>query len=468
MRRFSIRWRIALWNALAFAIVLIGFGILVYSLLRNTHYDQLDRSLLSRFEEISSFPAAIDEPAPEAWLRPIQGRSDLAAGVLDQQGDLVASVGVAGDARELFPSSANMHRDGMRPVREAARVFDNVEAQAFGRLRRLTATLVTEQGQYTVVLLAQLEHLDEELTLVMQTLLLTIPVTLLIATGLAYLLAVNALAPVQQLRRLADEISADQLDRRLPISNPHDELGLLAHTINSMIARLERSFDEIRRFTADASHELRTPIAVIRSEAELGLDSVEPHSRAASRLQSILEECNRLTSATGQLLALSRDDAGVSTDRLETVHVDALIREVVETMRPLWESRRQGVDASRVDSQAAVEADVEQLKQVIQNLIENAIKYSSEGGRIFVAADRRHDELLIEVKDQGMGIAEEHLPHVFDRFYRVSKDNSSEAGGAGLGLSIVRSIVKKFHGRVEVTSVLGEGSCFRVYWPVTP
>lgn len=466
MSRISIRWRIALWNAAAFAVVLLGFGVLVYSLLRNTHYEQLDRSLLSRLEEILSYSATTDGSEPQAWLGPIGGRSDLAAVVLDQQGEVVASVGAEGDARELFPATSTTNRDTAH--REAASAFDNVDSQAYGRLRRLTTSIVTEQGAFTIILLAELDHLDEELALVLRTLLLTIPVTLVIATGLAYLLAVKALAPVQQLRKLTNEISADQLDRRLPISNPHDELGLLAQTINSMIARLERSFDEIRRFTADASHELRTPIAVIRSEAEMGLASVDQDSGAAARLQSILEECNRLTSATGQLLTLSRDDAGISVDRLEMVDVDALIHEVVETMRPLGESRGQSIDTSRLDSQVAVPADAEQLKQVIQNLVENAIKYSREGGKVFVAAYRQQDEVLVEVRDQGVGISEEHLPHVFDRFYRVNKENTSEPGGAGLGLSIVRSIVEKFDGRVEATSVSGEGSCFRVYWPATP
>lgn len=271
---------------------------------------------------------------------------------------------------------------------------------------------------------------------------------------------------MEQLRQLTDEITAEHLDRRLPVPNPKDELGHLALTINSMIARLERSFDEIRRFTADASHELRTPVAVIRSEAEMGADLAGDNADASSRFQSILEECNRLASATSQLLTLSRDDAGVTQSADEPVALSALLHELVESMQPLAIEKQQDLAIGDLDATATVLAAPGRLWQVFHNLVDNAIKYTPEGGMIQVSSRCADGEVIVEVQDNGIGIPSEHLPRIFDRFYRVTKPTSSAQGGAGLGLSIVQSIVTSLEGGVEVESTPGTSTVFRVRLPL--
>jgi signal transduction histidine kinase len=242
-------------------------------------------------------------------------------------------------------------------------------------------------------------------------------------------------------------------------------LGLLAQTINEMIARLERSFAEVRRFTADASHELRTPLAAIRSEAEVALGRPSLSADQQHLLGSILEECARLARLTDQLLTLSREDAGVVTQDWQPVDLTALASGAAETMRPLAESR--GADLL-VDGAgpAWVCGDEGRLRQVFYNLLDNALKHVAEGGKVEVRVEASDGEAIALVRDTGEGIPPEHLPHVFERFYRVDRARSRAMGGTGLGLSIVHSIVLAHGGRIELDSAPGLGTTARVALPL--
>ncbi|MGE0758917.1 MAG: sensor histidine kinase [Pirellulaceae bacterium] len=456
IRRISIRWRMTLWNTAAFAVVLAGFGVLVFWQLRQTHYDQVDRVLMARYREVAADPQVAEAPRERFayWMRQPAEHVDLAGVVLDPAGETVAR------AEKLGPDVPPLRADIVTNQPQ----FDTVRSPSLGRVRRMQSHIPTSLGPHTLALFAELEHVDEELELVVRSLMFTIPLTLLAAAALAYLLACTSLAPVEQLRRLADEITAERLDRRLPVPNPADELGLLAQTINSMIARLERSFEEVRRFTADASHELRTPIAVIRSEAEMGMDAARDLPTARLRFASILEECGRLAAATSQLLTLSREDAGVTRTARAAVRLEPLLQDAVDSLRPLAAAKRQQLILD-VSHPATVLADPERLRQVFHNLIDNAIKYTPPEGQIAVSLTRHNGGVSITVRDTGIGIPAEHLPHIFDRFYRVQKGGDSDSGGAGLGLSIVHSIVTSLGGRVTADSHPGQGTSIHVLLP---
>jgi two-component system heavy metal sensor histidine kinase CusS len=453
MSRLSIRWRIALWNTAAFAVILSGFGLAIYGLLRKTHYDQVDRRMQAQFQElIKRQPNNTAKPA-DAWLQGYDG----AAYILDQEGQVVEHVGKlsADDLTHVdTPTSATPH-------------FNTGWAPIAGHVRRLIAQIGNTEPPRTLVMVAELEHVDEELWEVIRALLITTPITLLAAASIAYLLARKALSPVDQLRQMTDDITVDRLDRRLPIRNSADELGLLAQTINSMIARLERSFGEIRRFTADASHELRTPVAVIRSEAELGLTTAGENPAARRRFESIVEECSRLADLTTQLLALCREEAGVTQTVRAPVRLETLISEATESMRPLATAKGLQL-AVKCEADPVVLGDADRLRRVLCNLLDNAIRHTPAGGSVSVTLWKREEEAAIDVRDTGVGIAAEHLPHVFDRFYQVDSGRSQSSGGAGLGLSIVKSIVDAHGGRMEVTSDPGMGSVFRVCLTTIP
>jgi signal transduction histidine kinase len=234
-----------------------------------------------------------------------------------------------------------------------------------------------------------------------------------------------------------------------------------------MIGGLERSFAEFRRFTADASHELRTPLTAIRTETEVALRQSLSTADYRHLLGSILEECERLARLTDQLLTLSREDAGVACSASESVELSALLDRVLETMRPLAEAKglHLCMDTKEV---IRVLGDDMRFRQVFYNLLDNAIKYTPEEGTIEVRLERQSRGAVVTVRDTGIGIPPEHLPRVFDRFYRVDKARSREQGGTGLGLSIAKTIVTAHGGHVELASTPGQGTMCTVVLPEEP
>jgi heavy metal sensor kinase len=334
-----------------------------------------------------------------------------------------------------------------------------------GRQRVLEGGLRLGGRPATFVIMAPLEEVDHGLGDLGTVLLTAIPIMLILSGALGYVLARKALAPVERLRRSTEEITADRLDRRLPVVNPQDELGRLTETFNAMIGRLERSFAEIRRFTADASHELRTPLTAIRSEAEVALAKPLGVAEHQQLLGSILEECGRLTRLTDQLLALAREDARALHQSKEPVELGALLRDVTETMRPLADVKGLAV---HVESPTAisVSGDPARLREVFVNILDNGIKYTPEGGEVAAQLGRQGPDAVVTIRDTGVGIPAEHLPHVFDRFYRVDKARSRAEGGTGLGLSIAQTIVAAHGGRIELASTPGKGTTCTVWLPL--
>jgi heavy metal sensor kinase len=451
----SIRWRLTLWNTLALAVVLFGFAALVYALLRHALYERIDQGLLTEFRELAEdqATAGASDGRLRHWIEELKEHENLCCVVYGAGGEvLTRTEELAAGGVPAAPAGAS----------EVPRL-SSAAVPALGRRRVVDGRVRLGGQEVTAVLLAPLEDADHELGELLAVLALAVPVALAVSGGVGYLLARKALAPVDRLRRSTEEITADRLDRRLPVSDPRDELGRLTQTLNAMIGRLERSFAEVRRFTADASHELRTPLTAIRTEAEVALARPLDPADSQQLLGSILEECDRLTRLTDQLLALAREDAAAARQAHEPVDLAALVRGVVDTMRPLAEARGQRLrlEADGVE----VRGDEARLREVFYNLVDNAIKYTPEGGEIEVRSGRAGREAVVTVRDTGVGIPPEHLPRVFDRFYRVDRARSREQGGTGLGLSIACSIVTAHGGTIKLDSAPGCGTTCTVTLP---
>ncbi len=461
----SIRWKLALWNVLTFAFILIAFGVGVYQLLRQAHFFMLDKSLAHRVETLE---ASLDEglsavEAIQAWVAKFGQHTDYLAFVRDgNQNTVGATSGLSGDdITRLVPMMVNDYRG-------------TIDDTKFGRLRYSSRECEPSYQPLRLYVLAELEHLDEELSLVQSTFFWLIPPTLLLSAVLSYWLAVRALAPVDQLRIKTDSITATDLHQRIPVSHEHDAIGQLTGTINALFARLEQAFDEIKRFTADASHELRTPLAIIRSEAEMALQLNEDRSRTSARLQSIVEECTRLTNLTDQLLSLSRAESAINKSTGGEVQLDGLLADVIDALEPFAKAASVQIQLPVSEKPCNVRGDYDSLRQVFHNLLDNAIKYNVPGGKVELRYSIQGQSVIVEVRDTGQGIAAEHLPRIFDRFFRVQgqgvdqKRNAVEqfTQGSGLGLSIVRRIVTNYGGKCEVESELGKGACFRVFIPI--
>jgi heavy metal sensor kinase len=312
---------------------------------------------------------------------------------------------------------------------------------------------------------APLDSVQAMLRQVILAMALTLLAAVAIASAGGYFLVGRALATVDQIARSAERISVQNLSERLPIAQSGDEVERLSLALNRMIQRLEEAFQHSKRFVADASHELRTPLTVLRGELEtlVARESLAP--AVQDRLGSVLEEVDRLSNLVEGLLTLSRLDAGEAKREWVTLDLAQLAVSTADQMSLLAEDKRIKMNCD-TPAPVLVQGDRTRLKQVIVNLLDNAIKYTSENGTIRISVRSTDGQALLEVLDNGIGIPMSVLPHVFERFFRADKARSRDFGGAGLGLAIVRSICLAHDGKVEVQSTEGRGSRFTIELPL--
>jgi heavy metal sensor kinase len=296
----------------------------------------------------------------------------------------------------------------------------------------------------------------------LEVLLLSLGVLSLGALG-GFWIARRSLAPLSHLATRAERITAEQLHERLPVAGESLELDRLAGAFNETFARLEGSFDQLKRFTADVSHELRTPLTALRAVGEVALRGRHDTEGYREVIGSMLEEVDRLTRLTDELLTLARADAGEARLARQDVDLAALARDVAEHLAVLAEEKEQRIVVEA--HPATVQGDRTVLRQALVNLAVNAVKYSPERTLVRIEAGRRDGAAFLEVADEGPGIAPEHRERLFERFYRVDKSRSREMGGTGLGLALVKWAAEAHGGRVELDSEVGRGSRFRIVLP---
>ncbi len=271
----------------------------------------------------------------------------------------------------------------------------------------------------------------------------------------------KALKPVRDMARTARRITADDLSLRVDAGGDREELGELAQTMNAMIERLERSFSQIRRFSGDAAHELNTPLTVLRGEIEVALRKERPAEEYRRTLNELLNDIRHLSGIVDNLLFLTRADEKSMAGKFESVRLDQVALEAFEELAGLAGEKEIRYDIELLE-ELTVRGDADLLRRAVANLLQNAVKFSNPGGRVSLALKRNGDAFVLSVSDDGPGISKEHLPQLFQRFYRVDTSRSKRSGGAGLGLSIVEEIAG-YHGfSVEVDSELGRGTEIRV------
>ena len=457
----SLRLRLTLWYVLLLAVILAGFSAGIYLTLQHNLNDGLDGTVenranvlldVLRYENgsptLDGVVSSSDPNEVESFIRVFDasGRSTFDTSV--------AAGTVAVDQRAVEAALSGETRS--RNVDMGDETF-RVRTLPIEQAGRISGALEVGESRGDVA---------DTLRILLVILAVAYPLTLGVASFGGIFLAGRALSPIDRLTGLARRISAEDLSQRLDLKLPDDELGRLARTFDEMIARLEAAFRRQREFTADASHELRTPLTAIKGQVEVALGQPRDAGSYREVLQVVNEEVDRMIRLVGSLMTLARADAGQIPIAPEAVNLSQLVAAAAEQVRPVLDQRQVEM---RLEPGPAVtlRADEDLLLQLLLNLLDNAGKHTPPGGRVTVGWTTANGRVEVWVRDTGVGMAPEHLPHIFDRFYRADKARSRTAGGAGLGLSICRWIAEAHGGSISVESAPGQGTAFTVTLPAS-
>ncbi len=453
----SLRARLTVWYVAVLAVALLMFAALLYGSLSRQLYSHHDEELTIEGAHITALLADASTPAQLAYvLDNVRGGESLVL-VMDASGELIyRSAALRAGEPALGRHEVLIHA----ATRGATRAqFFTAVLQSAGTVRFICLPLPNPRSLYLQVG-QPIGEVGETLRFFTAASLVLIPVVLAITGVGGIVIARRALAPMERIRTTLEAIQAEDLSRRIDVHPRELELGQLVGTINRLLDRLARAFASLREFAGDASHQLQTPLTVMKGSIDVALSGPRDATAYRDVLEQVAQEADTMTVMLMDLRSLSLADAPVNAARGPSVHLSAVISESAELIVALGETSDIQVDVS-VAQDILVRGDAVRLQQVVFNLGENAVKYSRPGGRIVISLARDGAHAVLTVSDAGVGIADEDLPHVFERFYRARRA-TQRADGTGLGLAIVRRIVEAHGGRIAVQSRAGAGSCFTV------
>jgi len=480
----SVRVRLTFWYTTVLALVLILVAAVTYFIYSRNSRQRTDSDLVELSDAfLTTLQAELkDQPGPDslktAGMEAILEHRfrDHIFILLDASGRPVVSSWDLPAAAPLDRFTLDKALEGIsspRSVHPSFRPGSEFISLRGGRngYRGFSRKIPLDDQLCTVIALQSLHAREEMLEDIRATFAWTIPLALLLASAGGYFLARKSLAPVVAMSSQAGRIGAANLHERLAVHNERDELGQLSKSFNSLLDRLSESFERQRCFMADASHELRTPVAILRGEAEVALSqqarSLEEYRESLGVLH---HEAERLTHIVEDLFTLTRADAGQYPLQPHDFYFEELVGECVHSARTLALAKKISLNFQEAP-ESPMRADESLLRRMILNLLDNAIKYTPAGGQVTVTCRRAADEYVLSITDTGGGISADLQPRIFERFFRADKARSraeNDGGGAGLGLSISRWIAEAHHGRLELTRSDPHGSTFTAYLPVAP
>ena len=451
----SLRLQITVWYVAFFSLLFLLFGLFLYGMLAKSLQKRVDEAIAS---QVNTAAAMFEDEM-------VESKDDAAASAhevslnMRLHGGLVAVL--AGS--RLLEASAPIHPHELAAIarQNGSVVAATLEGQPARAARHYSKV---NGSDYLIVTAEPLDVVARDLRVVREVLLVAMPFLIALAGIGGYLLAGRSLAPLGWMAEQSRRISGENLHTRLEIGDAALELAALAESFNELLSRLDQTFESMRRFVADASHELRTPISVIRGEADVALGHERSPAEYRESLAIVLDESRRLSRRGDDLLNLARADAGHVKLQVREFYFNDLLAECCRSVQALAGARGIKLEC-RCAEDVVYRGDEELLRRLVVNLLDNAIRYTPPRGQVKASLSARGGELRIQVSDTGAGIPKDAVPHVFDRFYRADEARSRQDGGFGLGLAIVKWIAESHQGGVDLDSRPGQGTTFTVTLP---
>ena len=454
----SLRWRLTAWYICLLSGLLLVFCAGTYIAVYRVLVENFDEILASQANLIVQ---TIDVADPDLRFN----NSGLRIGKLNDE-HLIRVY--RADGKLIYNDNPEERSRELEAAVPEALGGERYASQIEGREgpMRVQTFPITSGGKVRGVLQVglSLEDVSDTMRALLKVMLVLTPAMLLLALGGGLFLANRALQPIERITRAAQQISAENFSRRLDLRGPDDEVGRLARTFDAMIGRLQAAFEQQRRFAADASHELRTPLAAIIGQIDVATERARDAESYHNTLLNVRDQTQRLARLSNDLLFLARSDTQAQPALAEPLDLSDLLPAIVAQIQPLAQTRGQTIDF-RPEGALPMRGNEDDLIRLFLNLLDNAIRYTPEGGRISIACRLQRDSLSVSVSDTGPGIAPEHLPYVFERFFRADRARNRAHGGSGLGLAIAQTIAQAHGGRIIVESRLGAGSTFTALLP---
>ena len=464
----SIRARLTLWYTVVSTVLVLLLGVSAYELLSYSLSREVDAALQgvasTLVERARGGKAVPSVPDVDDLFRRFFGFSpwDRYYRMLDPRGQREPQ-----QQPDRTPE-ITLSRQAMDNASHGISTFETVQEPGHYPIRLLTAPVMEAGRMVNLIQVGMsLRNSMETRFRFLLTVAALFPMGLVLAGSGGWLLARRAFRPVDQMVAAAQRIGAEHLAERLEETGAGDELDRLAGTLNRMLGRLDASFNQVRQFSADASHELQTPLTILKGELEVALRSPRTQEEYQATLKSILEEVDRIAHLVDSLLLLQRAEVGALRMDRRPVDLSEIVEEVFWRLKVVADSRKQDL-MMEIPEPVVVPGDRERLRRLLLNLVDNAVKYTGPGGRITISLGREAAQAMLVVSDTGLGIPGDEAERIFQPFYRSPGARDLSEKGAGLGLSIVRSIARAHGGEVEVSSEPGRGSTFTVLLPLAP
>ena len=464
----TIRFRLTLWYVLTLAVILTASSIFWISNLSRTLLQHVDERLLLVADNISTYHFTQHAPQPAQpsceGLQSFIGRHSWHSyvQVLNAEGTITCTTPNLDRFRLPLNKEALLHAARGEPY------FESIDSLDTHAVRVLTFPILEQGKIFELIQVGEDLGAADDTVRHFRTTLLTFSPLLFLGLAMGgWFLAGRTLAPVLRLTQMMQKITVENLGERLPVSRTGDELAHLTENFNVMLGRLSDSVERIRQFSGDASHELRTPLAILKGETEVALRWAKDPEELRSTLASNLEEIDRMGRIIDDLLSLAKSDSGEMKLTITEFSLSDMLQDLYLSGRTLGETKDIQVHLHlQVEQEITIRGDQLLIHRMLLNLLSNGIKYTLSGGHVDISLRLDNGHAVIAFRDSGIGIDPRHLPHIFERFYRVDESRNRAIGGTGLGLAIVKAIAEAHRGRIDVVSTREVGSTFTVTLPL--